>query len=108
MSLDLERVSFAHEGAASPLFSGISLHYYTAGWTGVVGANGAGKTTLLRLAAGELAPDEGSVRRPETLSYCPQRTDGPPSRLGEFLAAADPDACRLRGIFELGVDWAAR
>jgi ATP-binding cassette subfamily F protein uup len=30
---------------------------------GLIGPNGAGKTTLLRLLLGELAPDEGSVRR---------------------------------------------
>jgi len=29
----------------------------------VIGPNGAGKTSLLRLAAGELAPDRGAVRR---------------------------------------------
>jgi ATP-binding cassette subfamily F protein uup len=30
---------------------------------GLIGPNGAGKTTLLRLMVGELAPDEGQVRR---------------------------------------------
>jgi len=30
---------------------------------GLIGPNGAGKTTLLRLIIGELAPDEGEVRR---------------------------------------------
>ncbi len=34
---------------------------------GVVGANGTGKTTLLKLLTGEIAPDEGTVRRAKTL-----------------------------------------
>jgi ATP-binding cassette subfamily F protein uup len=34
---------------------------------GVVGANGTGKTTLLRLLTGELAPDEGTIKRAKTL-----------------------------------------
>jgi ATP-binding cassette subfamily F protein uup len=34
---------------------------------GVVGANGTGKTTLLRLLTGELEPDEGTIRRAQTL-----------------------------------------
>ncbi len=107
MSLALERVSFTHEGAASPLFSRVSLHC-APGWTGIVGDNGAGKTTLLRLALGELAPDEGFVRRPPRVAHCQQRTDVPPRELGGLLASPDPDACRLRGILGLGEDWAGR
>jgi len=34
---------------------------------GVVGVNGAGKTTLLKLIMGDLAPDEGSVHKPDNL-----------------------------------------
>ena len=34
---------------------------------GLVGANGSGKTTLLKVLAGELVPDEGTVRRADRL-----------------------------------------
>ncbi|MFB3826824.1 MAG: ABC-F family ATP-binding cassette domain-containing protein [Bryobacteraceae bacterium] len=34
---------------------------------GLAGANGSGKTTLLRLLAGEIAPDEGGIRRADAL-----------------------------------------
>jgi ATP-binding cassette subfamily F protein uup len=34
---------------------------------GLMGANGSGKTTLLKILAGELAPDEGIIRRADRL-----------------------------------------
>ncbi|MBR4459851.1 MAG: ABC-F family ATP-binding cassette domain-containing protein [Clostridia bacterium] len=39
------------------------LAVYAGERIGLIGENGAGKTTLLRILAGELAPDEGTVRR---------------------------------------------
>jgi len=42
------------------------------GLSGIVGRNGIGKTTLSRLAAGSLAPDAGSVMRPERFAFVPQ------------------------------------
>jgi ABC-2 type transport system ATP-binding protein len=41
--------------------------------TAVVGGDGAGKTTLLRCVAGALAPDDGTVRRPDAhrIGYLP-------------------------------------
>ncbi len=39
---------------------------------GLVGENGSGKSTLMQIVVGLLAADSGSVRRPESLGYCPQ------------------------------------
>ncbi|MEK2490243.1 ABC-F family ATP-binding cassette domain-containing protein [Kitasatospora purpeofusca] len=45
----------------------------------VTGPNGAGKTTLMRVLAGELAPDEGSVRTRGRIGYLRQEeTPWPP------------------------------
>jgi ABC transport system ATP-binding/permease protein len=50
-------------GDGPPLLQGVSFAMKRGERFGVVGPNGSGKTTLLRLAAGELAPDSGSVVR---------------------------------------------
>ena len=84
-------VSFSYETATAPVLEGLSLHF-PRGWTGIVGANGAGKTTIMRLATGELEAGEGYVQRPLDALYCPQRTDEPPCRLDELLAAGDGEA----------------
>ncbi|MDI3316034.1 MAG: ABC-F family ATP-binding cassette domain-containing protein [Bacillota bacterium] len=46
-----------------PVLEGVSAAVEPRQRIGVVGRNGGGKSTLLRLMAGELLPDEGSVRR---------------------------------------------
>ncbi|MEV6976054.1 TlrC/CarA/OleB/SrmB family ABC-F type ribosomal protection protein [Kitasatospora sp. NPDC093806] len=47
----------------------------------VTGPNGAGKTTLMRVLAGELAPDEGSVRTRGAVGYLRQEETPWPSGL---------------------------
>ena len=43
---------------------------------GIVGPNGCGKTTLLRLLAGQLEPDEGRIKRGETVKIGYFRQEG--------------------------------
>lgn len=52
--------------------SGVSLAVRRGEAVAIIGENGAGKSTLLRLCAGLDVPDEGSVRRPAGVGYCPQ------------------------------------
>ena len=54
-------VSFSRDGR--PIVRDFSTTIMRGDRVGVIGPNGSGKTTLLRLLLGELAPDEGTVRR---------------------------------------------
>jgi ATP-binding cassette subfamily F protein 3 len=65
IQITLENV--AKRYGADTILDNVSLSLRQGGRLGVVGVNGAGKTTLLRLVAGELTPDEGTVRKPEGL-----------------------------------------
>ena len=49
--------------AGRPILRGFSTRIMRGDRIGLIGPNGAGKTTLLRLLLGEIAPDEGDVRR---------------------------------------------
>ena len=49
------------------LFRNLNLTLSPGVRVGLVGANGSGKTTLLKILAGELAPDEGTIRRADRL-----------------------------------------
>ncbi|QJU58754.1 ATP-binding cassette domain-containing protein [Sphingomonas sp. AP4-R1] len=62
---------------------------------GVVGSNGAGKTTLLKLLTGEIEPDEGKVKRAQTL-------DGIVIDQQRKLMAPEK---RIRDILADGGDW---
>ncbi|HST59715.1 MAG TPA: ABC-F family ATP-binding cassette domain-containing protein [Longimicrobium sp.] len=60
--VELDAVTYAHPGAASPVVDGVSLRITGPERVAIVGPNGTGKTTLLRLMTGELAPDSGTAR----------------------------------------------
>jgi ATP-binding cassette subfamily F protein uup len=48
---------------ATPVVRGFSQRIFRGDRIGLIGPNGSGKSTLLKLLVGELAPDEGDVRR---------------------------------------------
>ena len=62
---------------------------------GLVGANGTGKTTLLKLLTGEIEPDEGTIRRAQTLEGIV---------IDQQRKLLDPDK-RVRDILADGGDW---
>lgn len=107
MPLVFHHISFAYDGAISQLLDNVTAHF-PQGWTGIVGPNGAGKTTVLHLAAGDLDPQHGTIRRPTHIVFCTQRTDEPPVQLPQFMAATDSEACVLRGKLQICDDWADR
>ena len=107
MALAFHHITFTHENALAPLLEDVCAHF-PEGWTGIVGANGAGKTTVLHLAAGELQPEQGTIRRSGYIAFCPQRTDDPPPQLSRFLSATEAEAAVLRGKLHIGDDWAHR
>ena len=100
-SADLANVWFTHDGAVSPLFERLNVHF-PRGFTGVIGPNGCGKTTLLQLVCGLVKESDGAINIPQKSVYCPQRTDDPPEQLAAFLQDADREAYALRG--RLGID----
>ncbi len=106
-TLFVKGLDFEFESLPHPLFTNLNLTC-TPGWTGICGANGSGKTTLLRLIIGELTPDRGTINRPDSWLYCPQRTDDPSAGMPEFVDDSDPDACILRGKLGIGEDWLSR
>ena len=69
-----------------------SLRIYDGERVGLIGENGAGKSTLLAILAGELNPDEGSVRRFGPVAYIRQSGEArqlPNARMASEFRAPD-------------------
>ena len=75
----------------------------------VTGPNGAGKSTLLSVAAGDLRPDTGTVRRPQNvrLAFLRQESELPLDRRASEFYAAHVDALvpsrEAVGLSQLGL-----
>ena len=99
-ALVIEDLRFAHDGAAAPLFDGLSLALARGERVALLGPSGAGKSTLVELIAGERRPDRGRIRAlPHSLLG--QATELFADDLAGNLALADPAATSDRMLAAL-------
>jgi len=61
--LVFEAQNVAHRFAGRTIVANFSARIMRGDRVGIIGPNGCGKTTLIRLLVGELAPDDGAIRR---------------------------------------------
>lgn len=61
-AVEVEKVSFAYEGAPRKIFSNLGFTIHGGEKVAIIGENGVGKTTLLRLLMGELQPQFGTIK----------------------------------------------
>ncbi len=61
-AVEVEKVSFAYEGAPRKIFSNLGFTINGGERVAIIGENGVGKTTLLRLLMGELQPRFGTIK----------------------------------------------
>ncbi len=102
--LSFKSVDFYYPSSVFPVLEQISFDLHT-GWTGVAGENGSGKSTLLLLAAGLLTPSTGSVKIPQPVIYCDQRTDELPQLWEDFFYSDDNHAGYLMDRLKIEGDW---
>ncbi|WP_374470134.1 ABC-F family ATP-binding cassette domain-containing protein [Phenylobacterium sp.] len=91
--LAMDEVAFGYPGGPRRL-DAVSLQITGPERVAVTGPNGAGKTTLIRLAAGELEPTEGRVRRNAPSAFLDQQTAllRPQETLVEAFRRLNPQA----------------
>lgn len=71
--LTLTGLTFRRPGARHPLFDEVDLDIRAGQTCFVVGESGVGKSSLARIVVGALAASAGSVARPVSVAYVPQR-----------------------------------
>lgn len=110
----VDLITVAGVGVTGRLSGPVSFKLARAGRLLATGPNGAGKSTLLAVAAGEIAPDTGSVRIPRGIrvGYLRQESSLPADRraidvyaahLDALLAAGELGAQQAVGLAQLGL-----
>lgn len=110
----VDLITVAGVGVTGRLSEPVSFELACADRLLVTGPNGAGKSTLLAVAAGEIAPDTGSVRIPRGIrvGYLRQESSLPADRraidvyaahLDALLAAGELGAQQAVGLAQLGL-----
>ena len=108
----IEAKGIAKAFGGNRLFQNLNLTLSPGVRVGLVGSNGSGKTTLLKILQGEIAPDEGTIRRADALRvvhFSQDRTAhfDPETTLRRMLSpAGDSLVYRDRAIHVAG--WAKR
>ncbi|MFQ6273478.1 thiol reductant ABC exporter subunit CydD [Kutzneria viridogrisea] len=91
--LHLHEVTARWPGAGAPALTGVTLGPIRPGThVAVVGPSGAGKSTLLALLLGFLPAEQGELRLPGRVSWCPQEPQLVSTTIRENLRLGDPAA----------------
>lgn len=112
--LKISNVSFAYQN--QEVLSQVNLILPSRGRVSVIGDNGTGKSTLLKLLAGQLRPDDGSIKVDGKIGWLPQageiddQSGGERTRHNlERLFAMNYDALLLdeptNNLDEEGINW---
>jgi len=93
------------------LFKGLDLTLSPGSCIGIVGANGTGKTTLLKMLAGQIAPDQGTIKTADDLKlvyFDQHREKIPPQTTLKRALAPLSDTVNYRGQSIHVNGWAKR
>jgi ATP-binding cassette subfamily C protein len=103
VAIELEDVTFRHQGADRPAVKNVSLAIQPGGYVALVGPSGAGKTTLADLILGLHSPESGRVQvggrsaletrraRPGLMAYVPQKPGLVSGSLVDNIALGEPN-----------------